>query len=309
MNVLSLFDGMSCGQIALNRAGIKYEKYFASEIDKHAIFITQFNYPDTIQLGDVTRLKLKELPKIDLLIGGSPCQGFSFAGKLKGASTSANIEILALEQYEDLVFDEFKFEGQSYLFWEYVKILRYLKPKHFLLENTLMLPKWKKIITEALGVEPIMLNSSSVSAQSRKRLYWTNLPYFEEPEDKGLLLKDVMEKDVDSKYFITERFKAKRPGTLAFKKAHSNIRTPEQKSKTLTTGGHGISNSGSTNILLPSGELRIPTPLEAERLQTVPDHYTSCLKLDSHRNHALGNGWTIDIIAHFFKYLDLEDLW
>ena len=304
MNVLSLFDGMSCGQIALNRAGIMYENYFASEIDKNAIKVTQHNYPNTIQLGDIINIKSLDLPKIDLLIGGSPCQSFSFAGKMKGMSTKDEQEILSLEHYLELKEQGFEFEGQSYLFWEYVRLLKEVKPTYFFLENVMMKEHWKKVITETLGVEPIMINSNLVSAQDRKRLYWTNIPNVTQPDDKKLFLKDIMEDVVDEKYNITERFYKKVGGTLAYKKARGNCRTPDRKSKTLTTSGHGISNSGSTNIKISDAFLRIPTPTECERLQTVPDSYTKVEGLrDSHRNFMLGNGWTVDVIAHIFKGL------
>jgi len=304
MNVLSLFDGMSCGQIALNRAGIKYENYFASEIDKNAIKVTQQNYPSTNQIGSVIDVNSENLPKIDLLIGGSPCQSFSFAGKMKGMSTKDEQEILSLEHYLKLKEQGFEFEGQSYLFWEYVRLLKETKPKYFLLENVMMKEHWKKVITETLGVEPIMINSNLVSAQDRKRLYWTNISNVTQPEDKKLCLKDIMEDIVDEKYNITERFYKKVEGTLAYKKSRGNCRTPDRKSKTLTTSGHGISNSGSTNIKISDDFLRIPTPTECERLQTVPDNYTKVEGLrDSHRNFMLGNGWTVDVIAHIFKGL------
>ncbi len=169
MNVLSLFDGMSCGQIALNRAGIPYKKYYASEIDKHAIKVTQHNYPDTIQLGSVIDIKGTDLPKIDLLIGGSPCQGFSFAGK-------------------QLNFDD----PRSKLFFEFVRLLKECKPKYFLLENVKMKKEYQDVITEHLGVEPIEINSNLLSAQNRKRLYWTNIPGVTIPNDKGILLKDIV---------------------------------------------------------------------------------------------------------------------
>ena len=168
--VLSLFDGMSCGQIALNRAGISYGKYYASEIDKHAIKVTQHNYPNTIQLGSVTDIKCTDLPKIDLLIGGSPCQGFSFAGK-------------------GLNFDD----PRSKLFFEFVRLLEETKPKYFLLENVKMKQEFQDIISKQLGVKPILINSSLVSAQNRERLYWTNIPIQGLPNDKGLFLKDVIE--------------------------------------------------------------------------------------------------------------------
>ena len=175
INVLSLFDGMSCGQIALNKLGIKYDNYFASEIDKRAISVTMDNYPNTIQLGSVINVDTTKLPKIDLLIGGSPCQSFSLAGTKKGMVTTENVEVTTLDKYLELKSDGFEFQGQSYLFWEYVRILKETNPKYFLLENVMMSPKWKKIITDTLGVEPILLNSSDVSIQSRKRLYWTNI--------------------------------------------------------------------------------------------------------------------------------------
>src|SRR5690606_18870286 len=167
INVLSLFDGMSCGQIALERAGIKVNNYFASEIDKHAIKVTQHNYPNTIQLGDVTQVKGEDLPKIDLLIGGSPCQGFSFAGK------QLNFE-----------------DPRSKLFFEFVRLLKECNPKYFLLENVVMKKEFEQVITEHLGVEPIKINSALVSAQNRERLYWANFP-IEQPKDKGIKLIDI----------------------------------------------------------------------------------------------------------------------
>jgi DNA-cytosine methyltransferase len=168
MNVLSLFDGMSCGRIALERAGVKVDNYYASEIDKYAITVAQKNYPDTIQLGSVLDVKGADLPKIDLLIGGSPCQGFSFAGK-------------------QLNFDD----PRSKLFFEFVRLKEELNPKYFLLENVKMKKESQDVISEYLGVEPVEINSALVSAQNRKRLYWTNIP-FDMPEDKGILLKDVI---------------------------------------------------------------------------------------------------------------------
>src|SRR5574344_2950107 len=167
MNVLSLFDGISCGQLALQKAGIRVDKYFASEIDKYAIKVTQENFPDTVQLGDVTQWRTWELPKIDLLIGGSPCQGFSFAGKQLNFS-----------------------DPRSKLFFEYVKVLQKTKPKYFLLENVKMKQECQDVISRYLGVEPIEINSSLVSAQNRKRLYWTNIPNVTQPEDKCILLLD-----------------------------------------------------------------------------------------------------------------------
>jgi len=217
MNVLSLFDGMSCGQQALDRNGIKVDNYFASEIDKYAIQVTMANYPNTKQLGSVVDVDGYSLPKIDLLIGGSPCQSFSFAGKRKGMATKDEQEILTLDHYLQLKSEGFEFEGQSYLFWEYMRLLYECKPKYFLLENVMMGEKWEKILSRAIGVNPIMINSSLLSAQNRQRLYWTNIGLepaglfgypqstIEQPKDKGILLKDVLESEVDEKYYLSNK--------------------------------------------------------------------------------------------------------
>ena len=216
MRVLSLFDGMSCGQQALERIGLKVDTYFASEIDKYAIQVTMANYPNTIQLGSVVDVNGYELPKIDLLIGGSPCQSFSFAGKRKGMSTKDEQEILTLEHYLQLKSEGYEFEGQSYLFWEYMRLLHEVKPKYFLLENVMMGEKWEKVLSKAIGVNAIEINSSLVSAQNRRRLYWTNIgmesaglfgdlqSIIQQPKDKGILLKDILESDVDEKYFLSD---------------------------------------------------------------------------------------------------------
>lgn len=300
---------MSCGQIALERNGIPVNNYFASEIDKHAIKVTLKNYPNTIQLGDIRNLNVENLPKIDLLIGGSPCQSFSFAGKMNGMSTKNNIEVLDLNQYINLKNSGFEFDGQSYLFWEYVRVLFEIKSINknilFLLENVRMTKKWQDVISKTLEVEPIEINSNLVSAQDRKRLYWTNIKDVSHPKDRKVILKDILEENVDRKYDITERFYKKKIGTLAYKKSRSNIRTPLQKSKALLTGGHNISNSGSTNIFFTDEYIRIPTPKECERLQNVPDDYTFGFR-DSERYKMLGNGWTVDVIAHILKNIKYE---
>ena len=217
MNVLSLFDGMSCGQQALERSGVQVDNYFASEIDKYAIKVTQANYPKTNQLGSVIDVDGYSLPKIDLILGGSPCQSFSFAGKRKGMSTKDEQEILTLEHYLELKSEGFEFEGQSYLFWEYMRLLKEVKPKYFLLENVMMGDKWEKILSKAIGVNPIEINSSLVSAQNRRRLYWTNIgmipgglfgdlqSIIQQPKDKGILLKDVIEEEVDDKYYLSDK--------------------------------------------------------------------------------------------------------
>ena len=221
MNVLSLFDGQSCGQIALKELGIIPDKYYASEIDKHAIAQTQLNFPNTIQLGSVVDVDVTKLEPIQLLLGGSPCQSFSFAGKRNGMSTTENEEIYTLDRYLELKSEGFQFEGQSYLFWEYMRILtdirKYNPNVKFLLENVEMGDKWERVLSEAIGVFGVHINSALVSAQQRKRIYWENLRVkrvglfgelhsdIPQPEDEGILLKDILEKEVDEKYYIKNK--------------------------------------------------------------------------------------------------------
>jgi DNA (cytosine-5)-methyltransferase 3A len=235
MKVLSLFDGMSCGQQALERAGIDVDTYYASEIDKYAIQVTMANYPNTIQLGSVVDINALELPKIDLLIGGSPCQSFSFAGKRKGMSTKDEQEILTLDHYLKLKSEGYEFEGQSYLFWEYMRILEELRVKNpnvlFLLENVEMGAKWEKVLSNSIGVRGIHINSALVSAQNRKRIYWINWgmkpmglfgdmgSIIEQPKDRGILLKDILETEVDEKYFLSEKMIA---GFESHKERHND---------------------------------------------------------------------------------------
>jgi site-specific DNA-cytosine methylase len=272
MNVLSLFDGMSCGQIALNKIGIEYDNYFASEIDKYAIQVTQKNYPDTKQIGSVIGVKGEDLPKIDLLFGGSPCQSFSNAGNGKG------------------------FEGNSGLFWEYVRILKETKPKYFMLENVVMKKEWEQVITDALGVEPVKINSKLVSAQSRPRLYWTNIP-LGIIEDKGITLNDVLEDNADVKYKISD---AKIDRVLNTKRGKGFFYNKEsEKTGTLISGYYKQPTDG---IYIDLGFKRRLTPTECEKLQTVPFNYTGCVS-DSQRYKMIGNGWTVDVIAHIFEGL------
>jgi DNA-cytosine methyltransferase len=274
MNVLSLFDGMSCGQIALNRAGIKYDKYFASEIDEYAIKVTQHNYPETIQIGDVTKIKSENLPQIDLIIGGSPCQGFSFAGK-------------------QLNFDD----PRSKLFFEFVRLKNELKPKYFLLENVKMKKEYEKIITEYLNVEPILINSNLVSAQNRERLYWTNISNITQPENKNILVKDILDFNSEHK-ILSEK-------TINKHNFYKKNYKPIGKSPTLTTElahgtGKNITPKCHYEIKEITGEDRVFSPIECERLQTVPDNYSSVVS-NTQRYKMLGNGWTIDVVTHIFK--------
>lgn len=299
--VLSTFDGMSCVRIALEQLGIPIKQYLASEIDKYPIQITQKNYPDTIQLGDVTKVFAKDLPPIDILVGGSPCQGFSFAG-------------------DQLAFDD----PRSALFFEFVRLLKECKPKYFLLENVRMKKEYLDVITEQLGVEPIFINSSLVSAQNRQRYYWTNIPNVQQPEDRGLVLKDILEDSdwftdrdkshcLDANYFKGGNLKSyfeKHRRQLVFNKPIQvgtadikgfdiikRVYSPEGKSPTLTTmqGGHR-----QPKVAEDETRWRKLTPLECERLQTVPDNYTEGVS-NTQRYKMLGNGMTVEVIKHIFR--------
>lgn len=283
MNVLSLFDGISCGQIALKRANIKVDKYYASEIDNNAIKVTQHNYPDTIQIGDVTKIKYKDNKlytekgiyesKIDLLIGGSPCQGFSNAGRMLN----------------------FKDE-RSMLFFEYVRLLNEIRPKYFLLENVKMKKEWQDIITRYLGVEPIEINSSLVSGQNRVRLYWTNISNIKQPQDKKILFKNIISKD--RKWFSLLPWCFKKWGNTI---KLDTLRTlDDDKSFCVTTG-----KTHSKNYYL-NKERNMMTKLnadEVELLQTIPIGYTNILA-ETQRFKCIGNAWTVDVIAHIFSYLE-----
>jgi len=367
LNVLSLFDGMSCGQIALQRAGIKVENYFASEIDKYAIQVAKHNYPNTKHIGSVVDVKGNDLPKIDLLIGGSPCQGFSFAGK-------------------QLNFDD----PRSKLFFEFVRLKNECNPTYFLLENVKMKKEYQDVITEHLGVEPIEINSNLLSAQNRKRIYWTNIPGVSVPIDKGILLKDIVHENNDEvlnielqnfnvnpsgngmngDVYSIEKLKSRTLTTnkgewqkisvaiaeyiVPFDKTLQILDKEVQRGKvgyfrkdsqanrvyyihdkaiTLTgEAGGGAAKMGQylfgcitpdriekrqngqrfndgkkfytltaqdKHGVLIEGYIRKLTPIECERLQTVPDNYSAIVS-NSQRYKMLGNGWTVDVIAHIF---------
>jgi len=267
MNVLSLFDGMSCGQIALNEAGIKYDKYYACEIDKHAIKVTKQNYPNTIHLGDVTKIKGSELPKIDLIIGGSPCQGFSIAGK------QLNFE-----------------DPRSKLFFEFVRLLKECKPKYFLLENVKMKKEWQDVISEELGVKPIKINSSFFSGQNRVRYYWTNIK-IDEITDKEITISDVIGENCKGAA-RRARYKNGNSGPTYQK---TEIRN-DKKANAMTTV------KKNSMVALDNGEVRYLSRNEAEQLQNVPKNYTSCVT-ENQALKMLGNGWTVGVISHIFKNL------
>lgn len=286
MKVLSLFDGISCGRLAFERAGIPVEKYYASEIDKYAIQITQKNYPDTIQVGDVTKLNYLELLDVDIVIGGSPCQDLSIAKQNREGLRGA----------------------RSGLFWKFVEALEVIHPKYFLLENVAsMRNEDRDAITATLKriypeTECIMINSALVSAQERKRYYWTNW-HVEQPEDKKLVIKDILEDHVETKYFYNHPLINIDPtrqvcATMVFKnnEIHKRIFNPYFKCHTLTTCGGG----NTQKKVFINGKARKFTPIEYERLQTLPDNYTQGIA-DTHRYTTIGNGWTVDVIAHILK--------
>lgn len=325
MKVLSLFDGMSCGRIALDRLGIAVDTYYASEIDKYAIEVAQKNYPDTIHVGDVTQLNADDFQDVDLILAGSPCQGFSFAGN-------------------QLAFDD----PRSALFFEFIRLLKAIKPKYFLLENVRMKKEFLGVITEQVSscypefqghdlfggrIEPILINSSLVSAQSRQRYYWTNIPNIQQPNDKGIVLRDILETDAISDEFIHSQKSVDymNRGNDKWKQANnrradgyeqsadkeksfavtanwhkgvpynyfSEIR---EKSKTVRSGGRDSYDRHEWDSV---DELhwRKLTPLECERLQTVPDNYTNHVS-NTQRYKMLGNGWTVDVIAHILNNME-----
>lgn len=294
MNVLSLFDGLSCGRIALTNLGCFPDKYYASEVDKFAIQQTRHVFPDTIHIGDVTRVDVSKLDKIDLIIGGSPCQSFSFAGKQAGMATTENIEVTDLDQYLDLKIMGFEFTGQSYLFWEYMRILtevrKYNPDVKFLLENVVMSKKWEAVLTKAIGVDPVMINSNLVSAQNRKRLYWTNIAEIMQPEDEGVFIRDILEDDKDG-IIVASRG---RTGADGITRQNLEPRT-DGKSNCLTT-------VQKDNLLQTKAGLRQLTPVECARLQTVPDWYEWVVS-DTQIYRMCGNGWTVRVIEHILKNL------
>jgi DNA (cytosine-5)-methyltransferase 3A len=298
INVLSLFDGISCGQVALERAGMDVNKYFASEIDKHAIKVTQSNYPNTIQIGDVTKVKGTDLPNIDLLMGGSPCQGFSFSGK-------------------QLNFDD----PRSKLFFEFVRLIEEVKPKYWLLENVVMKQEYQDVISQHLGVEPVKYNSSLTSAQNRVRLYWANFD-ITDPTDQGIKLEDVLEhtemigpiairgrrlnkasilgrrldkrgkrQDYDKTVPITQCLEVR-----ATNRDKSNCLTTVAKDTVLTTMEIGR-HPDAFNRKLP---YRNYTKIERCRLMNLPDNYCDEISLNQ-TIKSTGNGWEVGMITHIFK--------
>jgi DNA-cytosine methyltransferase len=341
MRILSLFDGISCARVAAEKAGFVVESYYASEIDKYAIQVAKKNYPDTIHLGSVTGINGLDYQGVDLLIGGSPCQDLSIAKK-----------------------DRKGLDGnRSSLFWEYVRILKEVKPKYFLLENVNSMPKEAKaIITEAVGVEPIMINAALVSAQNRKRLFWTNIPGVTQPEDRNIYLKDILESgdpflvekqgklivkhldksitlmardykgfgnqgmtgvavnvpQSDKSYCIPSTYykencksllKRKKTGLYvvgAASRTYPRIPNGEPRSKQIELRKDEKSNSltsvqGDSLVATPL-VIRKLTPIECERLQSLPDNYTDGIS-NTQRYKCLGNAFNVDVVAHILGFI------
>ena len=278
MNVLSLFDGMSCGQIALEKLGIKVDNYFASEIKKHAIKVTQDNYPKTKQIGSVEFVNGVNLPKIDLLFGGSPCQDLTIINNKKEGLKG----------------------NKSRLFYEYLRVLKEVKPTYFLLENVASMKNSdKNIITDLLGVEPILINSDLVSAQHRRRYYWTNIPNVDQPKDKNILLKDIINYDNGRE----ENMSDKKIDFIERKLPTMYVRVDGDKSLPITARGYSAWNTQF--ITLPNGDLRDLTIAEYKELQTIPSDYKMNV-IKSKATDLIGDGWTIDVIAHIFNNIPLK---
>ena len=304
MRILSLFDGIACWYEALQRAWIKIDKYYASEIDKYAIQIATKNHPDIIEIWDVCKVKWEDYQDIDLLIWWSPCQWFSVAGKM-------------------LNFDD----PRSKLFFEYVRILKECKPKYFLLENVASMSKEaKEIITKELWVQPIEINSALVSWQQRKRLYWTNIQWITQPTDKNIMLKDILESWIswsDKSVCITSRYwwaifphdYLRRQRQMVAEPIRiwqfwnwwqwERIYSVRWKSVSLSANWWGWwAKTWLYKIDLPDWDymIRKLTPIECERLQTLPDNYTEWVS-KTQRYKMIGNWWTVDVIAHIFRFI------
>lgn len=331
MKVLSLFDGISCGYEALVKAGIKVDRYVAYEIDKNAIAIAKKNHPDIEEMGSVIGADFTQYKGFDIVIGGSPCQGFSIAGK-------------------QLNFDD----PRSKLYFEFERAIREVEPTYFFLENVAMRKDFEAIITERLGVEPIMINSNLVSAQNRKRLYWTNIPGVDLPEDKGIMLADIVHENESGFNGNLESYKVPFDKTLQIldkevqKGKIGYFRQDSQANRVYSIHGKAVTLCGEAgggaakmgqylfgcitpdrinkrqngqrfndgekfytltaqdkHGVLIDGYIRKLTPVECERLQTLPDNYTKCDGVtETARYKALGNGWTVDVIAHCFSKIN-----
>ena len=347
MVVLSLFDGIGCGMLALQRAGINVEAYYASEIEPSAIKIALHNHPNITQIGDIRAISYDyssgilfangaeyKTGKIDLVIGGSPCTDFSSIGYSHGMKIGS-MEISSLKQYLSLKQNNVQFEGQSYLFWEYIRLLNEIKPKYYLLENVVMAKKWQKLIDDTLQTIPIKINSSLLSAQNRPRLYWTNIKNVEIPNDMHITLNDILSEkapknDVSDCLTVTKSFPrlVKKYGYVPERFNSYNASLITEKACALSRGSM-VTSSCATLLFVKKADGehivknrllngKYPTKLKAgrynlrrlsinemERLQTLPDGYTDIDGISNQaRSAAIGNGWTVDVIAHILSYIE-----
>ena len=316
MNILSLFGGIECGRVALNNLGVTPNNYFSSEINENSIEIAKHNFPDIIHVGNIIDLKAKDLPKIDLILAGFPCTDLSRAGRQNGF-----YGIYSLEQYQYLKENNHEFQGQSYLFWEFVRLLKELKPKYFLLENVIMPTKWRRLITNTLQLESFYFNSSDFSGQSRERLYWTNIKIEVPNYISNLTVKDVLDDTVNHKWLdgtfipvgdckddyyhgikgigglLKENCEvSSQYSKLTDFKTYQRVYSIDGKAPTMTT-------SNGTIFKINDGYRRL-TILEKERLQGLPDNYTKVEGMaDGPRAMGIGNGWTVSTIEHLLKNL------
>lgn len=336
LTVLSLFDGIACGYEALKRASIPVEKYYASEVDKNAIKIAKKNHPDIIHLGDVRDWHKWNIDDIDLILAGSPCTDLSIAGRQNGLSSDT------LTEYNLRKMRGEAFTGQSYLFWEFMNILIFYNPEFFLLENVRMKKEFENIITNILRTEPVKIDSADFSAQSRKRLYWTNIPV-SNWEPVNTTIEDVLLDEVDAKYIICpnraviicdNEAKSRKIAYIGTDSQGNRIYRIHNKAVTLCGNAGGLAaktgayalpcitpnrtskrqngrrfkppgskfftlTATDTHGILTDHFIRKLHPIECERLQTLPENYTECEGIsDNMRYKALGNGWTVEVIAH-----------
>ncbi len=291
INVLSLFDGISCTRIALEKLGIEVNNYYASEVDQHAIKVSKMNYPDIIQLGDIKKISAKNLEKIDLLIGGSPCQDLSNAQIGKGLKGE-----------------------KSRLFYEYIRILKEVNPKHFLLEN--VKNKWANLMSDIVGTDYISINSATFSAQSRPRYYWTNIKYPDFPKtESNEIISSIIENDVDEAFYFDNKGlnnflknqkvnnTNKQFGIIKlFDIPKTIINDNDRQRRVYSINGKSptiLARADTAKILLKN-RVRKLTPIECERLQKIPDNYTSTCS-NTQRYKMVGNAFTVDVIAHFLS--------
>lgn len=295
--VISLFDGMGGCRIALEKSGFKNINYLASEIDEAAMNVVLHNYPMTRHIGSVVDIQPGQYGDVFLVTAGSPCTDLSRAGKESGMVTKSGVKVTSLKQYLTLKKQGKKFQGQSYLFWEAVRVIRETKPKYFLFENTLMDKEWEDIISKELGVKPLRINSSLVSAQNRDRLYWTNIPNVTIPKDRKITLEDVCGKGVVACGYRGRKNKL----TDGYDRVYTERK--DGKSNCLVTNG------SSTNLVRVGKEIRELTIEERLKLQTISPNYCDVDGVTKTQKVKMtGNGWTIDVISHIFNFIPKEEL-